>query len=62
MVQTHPHIHTNKQASYAADAFVFNVQELLLCQLHMQEVLEDKAITKHSILQGKGKFMVLQKR
>lgn len=38
--------------SYAADAFVFDVQELLLCELHVQEVLEHQPIPEHGTLQG----------
>lgn len=55
----HTHTHTHKHVSYAADAFVFNVQELLLRELHVQEVLEDKSITEHSTLQSKGKIEVV---
>lgn len=51
--------HAHKHVSYAADAFVFNVQELLLRELHVQEVLEDKSITEHSTLQSKGKIDVI---
>lgn len=32
---------TNNQVSYTADAFVFDVKKLLLCELHVQEVLEN---------------------
>ena len=39
--------------SYAADAFVFDVEELLLCELHVQEVLEHQAVPEHGTLQGK---------
>lgn len=39
--------------TYTADAFVFDVQELLLCELHVQEVLENQPITEHGALQGK---------
>lgn len=38
---TYKQTNKNKQVSYAADAFVFDVQELLLGELHMQEVLQD---------------------
>lgn len=38
---------------YTADALVFDVQELLLCELHVQEVLENQPITEHGALQGK---------
>lgn len=49
---SHSHRQTNKQVSYTTDSFVFDVEKLLLCKLHMQEVLENKSITKHRILQG----------
>lgn len=52
--------HTHKQVSYATDAFVFDVKKLLLCELHLQEVLEDQSVTKHSILQSKGKKTLLR--
>lgn len=50
---TRTHTHT-KGVSYAADAFVFDVKKLLLCELHVQQVLKHESITKHSILQRKG--------
>lgn len=34
------HTVTNKQVSYTTEAFVFDVKELL-CELHMQKVLEN---------------------
>lgn len=37
---------------YGADALVFNVQELLLRQLHVQEVLEDQSVGEHRVLRG----------
>lgn len=40
---------------YAADPLVFDVQELLLRQLHVQEVLEDQAVAQHRALQGEAK-------
>lgn len=39
--------------SYAADAFVFELQELLLRQLHVQEVVEHQPIPQHGALQGR---------
>lgn len=39
--------------SYAAEAFVFDVQELLLGQLHVQEVLEHQPVPEHGTLRGK---------
>lgn len=39
--------------SYAAEAFVFDMQELLLRQLHVQEVLEHQPVPEHGTLQGK---------
>lgn len=39
--------------SYAAEAFVFDVQELLLRQLHVQEVLQHQPVAEHGALQGK---------
>lgn len=49
---THIHTHTKKksQLSYTADALVFDVKKLLLRELHVEEILEDKSITNHSIL------------
>lgn len=39
--------------SYAAEAFVFDMQELLLRQLHVQEVLQHQPVAEHGALQGK---------
>lgn len=37
--------------SYTAHALVFDVKELLLGELHVQEVLKDESITDHGTLQ-----------
>lgn len=43
---------------YGADALVFDVQQLLLRQLHVQEVLEHQSVGQHGVLQGKAENAV----